>query len=1143
MLHISLLGALEISLDGQTVKGFDSNKGRALLAYLAVEANRPHSREFLAGLLWPEQPRKKALHSLRQSLSALRKALGDRTADHPFLLIQGDTVQFNSSSEYWLDVHAFETNVRQALSFARRQKKGGRVQIRALKRAVALYTADFLDQFYLADSVAFDEWAIIQRAALQRQALEALTLLAEYHERRGEYALACQAATRLAELAPWDETAHGRVMRLLAIQGQWSAAQAYYRHCCRTLRDELGLDPAPETVKLAREIRQAALRGAPFPTRFHAPPARLPSAHLPFVGREAELDELADKLADARCRMIALLGPGGVGKTRLALEAAGEQAGLWRDGVFFVPLTATPAAEYAAPAVAAALHHNLIGRRSPEEQLVDLLRDKELLLVVDNLEHLPDTADLWAAILRHAPGVKLLATSRQPPNLRACQVIEVRGLDLPAEGKPARPLADYAALQLFRQTANRLQPGFRLAENNEESVARVCRLLDGSPLGIELAAAWIREVPVPEIARQIQADLDFLASTRRDVPPRHRSMRSVFAHSWRLLDAEERRTLAALSVFRGGFSVAAARRVADASPARLATLAAKSLLQRQDDDRYQLHGLLRRFAAEKLAEQGREAQVRARHAACYADLLQTQVRAWQASQERAVLDAIGLELENARVAWRWAVDGAHRAEIEKMAPGLILYHRLRGPFQLGERLLSQATERLAADAAEEAILLLARLYGEQAKFHLELGDYEQAATLAQQAIDLAQQAGSDEGQAAGHIRLGESLYRRGKHQAAQEHLERALTLSQRAGDRAWEATSLRHLGNVAYFAGDLDAAQQHYGRSADLFGQIGDHLHRAFVRHNLANILVQRGEHGLARTLFEENIQVYRRVGAQFDEAMSLLNLAVVRRRQGEYVAALEAYHASLDTCRQLGARLGESIALLNLGSLLAYLGDYEGARGRYEQALKLYRAIGDRQGEASALTSLGLMYHELGDQAAAREYSQQSLTIAQALDDPLRQANALMHLGHALAAEAASSSWTRLREQAADAYEQALRIRRDLGQEHLAMDALAGLAHVAQLAGRMERARAYVDEILAYRQSRLAAGRHGLEDSGEPFRILLVCYQVLHAQRDPRADELLATAHRGLQREAARIGDEALRRSFLEEVAVNRRIGELVDW
>ncbi|MEJ2737458.1 MAG: BTAD domain-containing putative transcriptional regulator, partial [Anaerolineae bacterium] len=788
MLHISLLGALQITLDGRTVEGFDSNKGRALLAYLAVEAHRPHSREFLAGLLWPEQPQEKAFHSLRQSLSALRKAIGDRKAKPPFLLIRGSTLQFNRDSPHWLDVRAFETSAHQALFFCRRQTGGGRVQIRALKRAAACYTADFLDQFSVPDSAAFDEWATLQRATLQRRALEILTLLAEYHERRGEYALALQAAARLAELAPWDETAHGHVMHLLALQGQWSAAQAHYYHCRRVLRKELGLDPAPETVALARQIREASLQGISLPPRFPVPPSHLPSPSLPFVGRESELDALAERMADADCRLVALLGPGGVGKTRLALKAAWEQAGLFRDGVFFVPLAAAPSAEYAAPAIAAALQHNLVGRDSPEQQLVDLLRDKELLLVVDNLEHLPDTAELWADIFKNAPGVKLMATSRQPLALRACRVIEVRGLDVPAEGETGRPLSDYSALKLFQQTASRLLPGFQLADQ-ADPVVRICRLLAGIPLGIELSAAWIREMPIQEIARQIEADLDFLASPMRDVPARHRSMRAVFGHSWRLLDAEEQQILAALSVFRGGFCPDAARQVAAATPQHLAKLAAKSLLQRQVGERYHLLELLRQFAAEKLAAQGNQASIQARHAGYYADLLQAQERAWQAAQERSILDVVGRDLENARAAWQWAVAGGHLAEIAKCAAILARYHRIRGPFRLGERLLAEATERLAGH--DEAAALLAGLYGEQAKLHLELGDYEQAAALAQQAIDLARQVGDDGLWAAGHVRLGEAHYRQGQHEAAQEHLEQALVLSRRAGSLAWEAASLR----------------------------------------------------------------------------------------------------------------------------------------------------------------------------------------------------------------------------------------------------------------------------------------------------------------------------------------------------------------
>jgi predicted ATPase/Tfp pilus assembly protein PilF len=934
--------------------------------------------------------------------------------------------------------------------------------------------------------------------------------------------------------------AHAQIMRLLALQGQWGAAQAHYHHCRDILTREIGIEPAPEIGALASEIREAGLRGTPFPPQIAVPPDNLPPSLLPFVGRDAELDALAEKLANAECRLVALLGPGGIGKTRLATESAREHAGMFRDGVFFVPLAGVSSSEYVAPAIAAALQHNLVGRQEPDKQLVDLLRGKAMLLVIDNVEHLPDATELWAEILKQAPGVKLIATSRQPLDLRACWVIDLQGLEVPAKAEAGKRLLDYSALSLFEQTASRLLPSFRVAEVGKE-VLRICRLLDGIPLAIELAAAWVRELDPGEIADQIQSDLDFLASPMRDIPARHRSMRAVFAYSWRLLSPDEQHILAALSVFRGGSSPEAAWHVVAASPGQLASLAQKSLLQAVQGERYQMHELLRQFAAEKLEEQGDRARIQALHGGYYAGLLQAQEQAWQATQERAVLDAIGRELENARAAWRWAVDGAHLDEIGMSARILAQYHRIRGPFQLGQRLLSRAAERLEAAGQMRASgvtpHLLAGLYGEQAKFLLELGSYERAADLARRAIDLARQVGQDRHQAAGHVRLGEALYRQGQHEAAQEHLEQALELSRRAGSPAWEATSLRHLGNRAYFASDLETARHYYEKSANLFGQIGNRLDQAFVHHNLANISVQRGDNDHARSLLEDNIGVYRQVGAQFDEAMSLLNLAVVCRRQGEYLTALDYYRTSLETCRQVGARLGETITLLNLGSLLTYLGDHPSATGYYQRALDNYRALGDRQGEASALTSLGLVYHEMGDQAAAREYSQQSLAITRELDDPLRQANALMHLGHAFAAEAEASSRPALLEQAADAYEQVLHIRRELGQPHLEIDALAGLAHSAMLARRPEQARAYVDQILTYRQSRLADDRHGLEGSGEPFRALLVCFRVLRSQQSPHAGEVLDTAYRCLLQEAGRIGDEDLRRSFLEGVATHRQI------
>lgn len=265
-LRLSLLGPFEATLDGTPVAA-SADKARALLAYLAVEAGRPHRREFLAGLLWGDQPEQRALHSLRQALSALRKALADEGRPVPFLLTTADAVELNPASDHWLDVRAFREHVDAALRHYGPRSTTGRLDVRRLRQAAALYRGHFLDQFFLSGSAAFEEWATLQREALSRRALEAFSVLAEYHERRGEYALARAAAGRLVELAPWAEMARGQLMRLLALDGQWSAAQAQYHACRRYLREELGVEPAAETTALYAQIHAAGPAPSPGPAQ------------------------------------------------------------------------------------------------------------------------------------------------------------------------------------------------------------------------------------------------------------------------------------------------------------------------------------------------------------------------------------------------------------------------------------------------------------------------------------------------------------------------------------------------------------------------------------------------------------------------------------------------------------------------------------------------------------------------------------------------------------------------------------------------------------------------------------------------------------------------------------------------------------
>ena len=380
-------------------------------------------------------------------------------------------------------------------------------------------------------------------------------------------------------------------MLALARTGQRSATLAQYKRCRRLLRQELDVEPSAETTALYEHIKASMQR----------PRHNLPVAKTELIGRAADLAELRRRLAAPTCRLLTLVGPGGVGKTQLALAVAPDRVEAFLDGVWLVELATLSEANDLTAAIVDGLGFTFADTDSLEPQLIDALRRKELLLVLDNFEHLiaPSSLSLLSRILKQAPGVKLLVTSRERLDLAAEWLCDVSGLPYPTGGADA---AAYPAVQLFVQRVQRVRPEFNLSPTNISAVTRVCQMVEGLPLAIELAAAWTRSLSPDEIAAQVARGLAFLASTAQDIPERHRSLAAIFEQSWSLLDSSERDALMRFSAFRGGFDQHAAVAVAGPVLPALHTLCAGSLLRVDNQGRYDMHLLVRQFAGEKLAE-------------------------------------------------------------------------------------------------------------------------------------------------------------------------------------------------------------------------------------------------------------------------------------------------------------------------------------------------------------------------------------------------------------------------------------------------------------------------------------------------------------------------------------------------------------
>ena len=709
-LECSFLGQFQVAWQGIPLTGFRSDKIRALLAYLVVEAGIPHRREALATLLWPESTDalrnlRKSLHLLRQTLDSCETGLSDRV-----LHVTRQTVMV-SETAVSLDTHHFEQALTQVAAHAHQTVATCPACLTALQEATTLYQGDFLSGLTLPDAIGFEEWLLLKRENLHQAALTSLRQLADAHEHRGAFDKAQQAAARQISLEPWHEGAYRQSMRLLARQGRRGEALAQYELCREVLAAELGVEPGPETMALRQQISQgeyASEKPAEAQVLLH----HFPPQFNHFVGRGEEVTAVVQHLLDPDCRLLTLLGPGGIGKTRLSLEVVAQAvsqypalgADYFADGCYFVALADAANRDLFVATTAKALDITFQAADNPEQQLLRYLADKKILLVLDNFEQLVETAVFVAEILNAAPQVHLLISSREPLNLQAewrlpldglsYPSIETRrGLSLSKSGLRQAQPSSSDATDLFMQTARRVCPDFQPDETEWQAIIRICQLTQGLPLALQIAAAWTRLTSCATIAAEITRNLDFLATTLRDTPLRHRSIRAVFEQSWQSLSPSEQTRLAQISVFAGGFDLEAALYVMAGSMLELSTLLDKSLLRRDGNastepgrsGRYDIHELLRQFAAEKLAAWQNDiaAQTRQQHSAYYLRFIAAQKHLFSQSTTGLSWEAAQAEIDNVRQAWEWAVSHSHWDEIGKAVDGLSLYYHMHGLYQEG----------------------------------------------------------------------------------------------------------------------------------------------------------------------------------------------------------------------------------------------------------------------------------------------------------------------------------------------------------------------------------------------------------------------------------------------------------------------------
>jgi predicted ATPase/class 3 adenylate cyclase/DNA-binding NarL/FixJ family response regulator len=667
----------------------------------------------------------------------------------------------------------------------------------------------------------------------------------------------------------------------------------------------------------------------------------LPTFATTFVGRERELAELEELCASAAARLLTVVGPGGMGKTRLAVEAARSLVTKMRDGVAFVPLQSVSDVAAVPLAIAKAVDFAAGGAGDPTEQLAEFLSDREILLVLDNFEQVVAAAPTVAAILEAAPRVRCLVTSREVLNLREEWLFPLEGMRLPASDS-AEELQASPAVRLFVERAQQVRHDFD-AEADAESVRRICQLVEGLPLGIELAASWTRYMETSAIVEEIERSMDFLESTLRNVPERHRQIRAVFDHSWELLAEPEQQAFARLSVMRGGFTRAAAREVASASMPVLASLVDKSLVRQRADGRYDIHELLRQFAEQRLADaEDESAATQERHARHFIEYLADHRESISGSGQITSTAEVGADLDNIRAAWIYAADHGLLARAPEAAGALFRYYQHRARYVEAVSFYRDIIARLEAreDAADDewSATQFAMLVG-LGWLLIRLGQLDEAAELAYRGIEVAGEdlVGCIDGLGTDpHTLLGIQAMTRGSFDEAEEHGELARARAAERGDRLNLSISYYVLENVAFARGEYERAEELASKGLAIAEAGGDRWFGAYLHNDLGALARVRGALDRSREHLEASYALRRDFDDAQGMAVALGGLAETALEQGRLPDAERALRESLTLYGDLGDRGGRATAQFGLGRVAVQRGELSIAQERFLQALDI---------------------------------------------------------------------------------------------------------------------------------------------------------------------------------------------------------------
>ncbi len=1051
-LQLTTLGGLDIRYDHERVGRSLPDKAQALLVYLA-DADRPVSRSEVAGLLWSDLTEERARANLRLSLTKIRRVLPG--------VVEADRRSLSLTTTPQYDVALVE-----------RGDAGDTLRA---------YGGDFLAGLDPGGAELFDDWVRARRHNLRSTALLDLAASSKRAMSASAWIRVIEFAGRVLEIEPWNETAHRQMMEALAHTSGRSAALAQFDHCERLLTAELGLHPEPETVALAERIDAGNVRPV---QRDSAEVLGLPRLLTPFLGREADVELIVERLLDGGQRLVTLAGPGGVGKTRLSIAAI-DRVRTDFDVVVFASLAGAGSPVEAFSVVNALVSPGGGGVASPIEHLVSSLGTRRCLVVLDNLEHLvEDIVDDISGVLERCAHSTVLVTSRQPLDLAIEDVVEVRGLPVPFAVDDAPD--GFGAIRLFVDRAYRVDKTFSLTDDNTADVVRLCQLVEGMPLHLELAASRVRHFSVAEVVEALEATAALPGSTQRDIPRRHASFAAVFEQSWELLDPRDQTALAQLTATRGGFDRQAAQELTG-SPVAASSIARRSLLVEEGAGRYRFHELVRQAAAAHLTDQ-EQGDVEVAHATHYLARLTAAAPNLATWNSGTLTHALLADLDNFRAAWNRAITHGLVRELGDALDGVCKLFEAAGSMAEGAAMIGLAVEAFGDGRMRPH------------------GDLDEAAFL---------------------VRQAELLCPVVNDLTADELCQRALDLlkghPERSADRSW---ALLHRARSAVLRHDSRCANESIHLAANEVAS-GDPNIDAWIASMRGRVHTNSGRFEEASVELERSLKIFAELDDPAEQSRIHSYLAPTYAEQYLVWKALESDRRALELAEAIGHRQLDSNLHANVGASLMLLADYEGARRCTETALEIVRRAGDSSAEGYLMVQFAECLDGLGDNEAEAVMSS-GIALARAHNDDYGLLYNLV-------------PWSRLLlrvgrlDQAKLATEELVDVAKSRDAEHYAVTARLIGARIDAAAGRSEQAH---DSVLACWQ---------LMNNGQaprlpwPIDSRLNIVEVL-GQQHPVGTQALAEAAE-IHRDTARsIADPALQRSFLEVLPASRSLAALAD-